>query len=85
MCSNTSLGRMTDREHTEGDNPQTSIPGALSILANSLAMRLTSDEIEWLCKKIMERTEQKRCKAVGGQLPVLAGYRDAWEPGRDAA
>jgi hypothetical protein len=74
--------RMTEREPTAGDNPQTGIPSALGVLANSLGMRLTIDEIEWLSRDLKEQAEEKRLEAVGGQLPVLAGYRDAWEPER---
>jgi hypothetical protein len=47
-----------------------------------LGMRLTIDEIEWLSRDLKEQAEEKRLEAVGGQLPVLAGYRDAWEPER---
>lgn len=53
---------------------------ALEVLAASLAMRLTMDELEWLGAALNERAAEKRSEAVDGQLPVLAGYRDAWEP-----
>ncbi len=54
---------------------------ALEILATSLEMRLTPDELEWLSMALKERAEQRRREA-GSELPVLAGYRDAWEPVR---
>jgi hypothetical protein len=58
---------------------------ALEVLATSLVMRLTLDDLEWLCRELKERTDQKRGEGAGVQLPVQAGYRDAWEPVRDAA
>ena len=58
---------------------------ALEVLATSLLMRLTLDELEWLWRELKERTDQKRGEMAGGQLPVQAGYRDAWEPVRDVA
>jgi hypothetical protein len=64
---------MTEREPTAGDNPQSGSPSALGILANSLAMRLTIDEIEWLWRELKEQAEEKRLEAVGRQLPVLSG------------
>jgi hypothetical protein len=70
---------MTERQPTAGDDPRTGSPGALGGLAASLATGLTIDEIEWLWRELKERTEKKRREAVEGQLPVLAGYRDAWE------
>jgi hypothetical protein len=58
---------------------------ALEILATSLEMRLTPDQLEWLSMALKERAEQRRCEA-GSEIPVLAGCRDAWEPvRRDAA
>jgi hypothetical protein len=59
-----------------------SIP--LDILAATLGMRLTPDELEWLSVVLKERAEQRRREA-GSEPPVLAGYRDAWEPVRRAA
>jgi len=58
---------------------------ALEVLATSLLMRLALDELEWLWRELKERTDQKRGEMAGGQLPVQAGYRDAWEPVRDVA
>ncbi len=58
-----------------------SIP--LDILAATLGMRLTPDELEWLSVVLKERAEQRRREA-GSEPPVLAGYRDAWEPVRRA-
>ncbi len=56
-----------------------SIP--LEILAASLGMRLTPEELEWLSRALKERAEQRRREA-GSEPLVLAGYRDAWEPVR---
>jgi hypothetical protein len=53
----------------------------LEILATSLAMRLTPDELEWLSMALKERAGQRRREA-GSEPPVHAGYRDAWEPAR---
>ena len=52
---------------------------SLGILATSLALRLTPDELVWLYRELEKRAEDKR-REVGGEEPVLAGYRDAWEP-----
>ena len=58
---------------------------ALEILAASLGMRLTPEELEWLSMALKEKAEQK-WREAGSEIPVLAGYRDAWEPvSRDAA
>jgi hypothetical protein len=58
---------------------------ALEILATSLGRRLTPDELEWLSMALKELAEQRRREA-GSEMPVLASYRDAWEPvRRDAA
>ncbi len=57
---------------------------SLEILATSLGMRLTPDELEWLSMALKERAEQRR-REVGSEPPVLAGYRDAWEPVRRGA
>ncbi len=35
---------------------------ALEVLATSLVMRLTLDELEWLCNALAQRTEEKRRK-----------------------
>jgi hypothetical protein len=57
---------------------------SLDILAASLGMRLTSDELEWLSMALKERAEQRR-RESGGESPVHAGYRDALEPARRKA
>jgi hypothetical protein len=57
---------------------------ALEILATSLGMRLTPDELEWLSRALKERAEQK-WREAGSEVPVLASYRDAWEPVRRGA
>jgi hypothetical protein len=54
---------------------------SLEILATTLGMRLTPDELEWLSMALKERAEQRRREA-GASRPVLAGYRHAWEPVR---
>ena len=54
---------------------------SLDILAASLGMRLTPDELEWLSRALKERAEQRRREA-GSEKSVLAGYLDAWEPVR---
>jgi hypothetical protein len=46
-----------------------SIP--LDILAASLGMRLTPDELEWLSMALKEQAEQRR-REVGSEPPVLA-------------
>jgi hypothetical protein len=48
-------------------------------------MRLTLDDLEWLWRELKESTEKKWLQAAGGQLPVMAGYRDACDPMRDFA
>ena len=53
----------------------------MEILVASLGMRFTPDELEWLSMALKERVEQRRREA-GSEAPVLAGYRDAWEPVR---
>ncbi len=56
----------------------------LEILATSLGMRLTPEELEWLWRALKGRTEHKWSEA-GRETPVLAGYRDACEPVRREA
>ncbi len=57
----------------------------LEIVATSLGMRLSPEELEWLWRALKERAEQK-WREAGSEMPVLAGYRDALEPvRRDAA
>ena len=70
---------MTAHEGTAGRGQQEGSISALGILAASLALRLTSDELEWLYSDLEKRAEEKRREA-GGEEPVLAGYRDAWDP-----
>ena len=52
---------------------------ALEIIATTLGVRLTPDELEWLSMALKERAEQKRCEAQSEGM-VLAGYRDALVP-----
>ena len=54
---------------------------SLEILVASLGMRFTPDELEWLSMALKVRAEQRRREA-GSEKPVLAGYRDPWEPVR---
>jgi hypothetical protein len=75
---------MTKHNNPPGDDPQIGSVSVLGILAASLALRLTPDELEWLCRDLEVRAEEKRLEA-GGEERVLAGYRDAWEPVRDVA
>jgi hypothetical protein len=44
----------------------------LEILATSLVTRLTLDELEWLERKLVEHTKEKRRKERG------TSYREAW-------
>ena len=56
----------------------------LEVLATSLAMGLSYNELEWLWRELARRAEEKRrkeCKEVG-EPSVLADNRDAWQPGR---
>jgi hypothetical protein len=55
----------------------------LEVLAASLVIRLAPEELELLWSTLKERAEEKRLEAPAGRLPVLAGYRDAWEPEPD--
>jgi hypothetical protein len=75
---------MTEPNNLPGEDPQSGSISVLGILAASLAMRLSPDELEWLCKELEKRAEEKRGEA-GGEERVLAGYRDAWEPVRGVA
>jgi hypothetical protein len=75
---------MTEHNNTPGEDPQFRSISVLGVLAASLAQRLTPDELEWLCRDLEERAEEKRREA-GGEERVLAGYRDAWEPVRGVA
>ena len=51
----------------------------LEVLAASLAMHLSVDELEWLWRDLARRTQEKRCTACeAGEEPfVLESYRDA--------
>ena len=75
---------MTEHNNPPGEDPRIGSISVLGILAASLALRLTPDELEWLCRDLEVRAEEKRLEA-GGEKPVLAGYRDAWEPASDVA
>jgi hypothetical protein len=57
---------------------------SLDILAASLGMRLTPEELEWLSMALKEQAEQRRREA-GRESPVHADYQDAWEPVRHNA
>ena len=58
---------------------------ALEVLAASLGLRLSPEELEWLSMALRDRAEQK-VREGQSRRHVLAGYRDAWEPVRgDAA
>ena len=45
------------------ESPEPSSLTALEILATSLVMRLTLDELEWLERKLAEYTQERRRKA----------------------
>jgi hypothetical protein len=60
----------------------------LEILAASLAMRLSVDELEWLLRELAQRTEAERreeAQREQGEPPVPATYREAWDPMRGNA
>jgi hypothetical protein len=75
-CYHAHLRNMTEHHNTSDQDPQSGRISPLGILAASLALRLTLDELEWLYRELEERTEEKRRNA--GEVRVLAGYRDAW-------
>ncbi len=75
---------MTERDRTTSGDRQGRSTASVGVLAASVAMRLTLDDLEWLWQDLKGRAEERR-KAAGGELPVLAGYRDIWEPVRDVA
>ncbi len=52
---------------------------AIEVLAASLVMRLTVDDLERLGRELQKRTEERRRQAAREPLPVLTGCRDAWE------
>jgi hypothetical protein len=83
-CYHGCLRSMTEHNSTAGENPQGRSISTLGILAASLALRLTPDELEWLYIELEARAKEKRREAGAEEL-VLAGYRDAWEPVRDVA
>jgi hypothetical protein len=58
---------------------------ALEMLAASFGVRHTLGEIEALSEALVKLTEERRREAEGGRVAVLAGYRDAWEPERNAS
>lgn len=70
---------MTEHEGTPGEDPQIGSIPALGILAASLALRLNPDELDWLGSELKEHAAYQRREA-GGEVAVLAGYRDAWDP-----
>ena len=60
---------------------------ALEVLATSMVMRLSLNDLEWLWRELAQRTQEKRRKAskVGGEPPILADNREALEPNRGNA
>ena len=54
---------------------------ALEIMAVSLGIRFTSDELEWLSMALKEQAEQKRREAESEES-VLADYRASRQPVR---
>jgi hypothetical protein len=56
----------------------------LEVLARSLSMRLTLDELEWLWDELREQAKEKRRQA-GEESFGLADYQHAWEPMRRKA
>jgi hypothetical protein len=75
---------MTEYNNPPGEDPQVGSISTIGILAASLVLRLSPDELEWLYRELEQRAEEKRREA-GNEERVLAGYRDAWEPVRDVA
>jgi hypothetical protein len=75
---------MTEHKNLPGEDPQIGSISVLGILAASLVLRLTPDELEWLGRELEVCAEKKRLEA-GGEKRVLAGYRDAWDPDRGLA
>jgi hypothetical protein len=60
----------------------------LEVLAASLAMRLSIDELEWLWRELAKRIEAERGEEVRkgqGEPLVPSIYRDAWAPMRGNA
>jgi hypothetical protein len=56
------------------ESPTLSSLTALEILATSLVMRLTLEELEWLERRLAEHTQEKRRKeAVEPLATLLAG------------
>ena len=62
--------------------PKSSSIVSLEVLATSLVMRLSLNELAWLWRDLAQRTQEKRRKETkeGGEPPILASNRDAWEP-----
>jgi hypothetical protein len=83
-CYHACLRSMIEHNNPLGEDPQAGSLSALGILAASLVLRLSPDELEWLYRELEERAEEKRREASGEER-VLAGYRDAWEPVKDVA
>ena len=75
---------MTEDDRTTAEDRPGESTASVGVLAASLAMGLTLDDLEWLWRDLKERAEERR-RAAGGELPVLAGCRDIWEPARDVA
>jgi hypothetical protein len=52
---------------------------ATEVLAASLAMRLTLEELEWLWRDLAKRAEEKRREAAGGEIRTIPGMRTTSE------
>jgi hypothetical protein len=77
--------RAAERSSMEPSESRSILP--LEILATSLVMRLSLNELEWLWRELAKRTEEKRRKEskAGGEPSVLAGNRGVWELNRARA
>jgi len=52
---------------------------ATEVLAASLAMRLTLEELEWLWRDLAKRAEEKRREAAGGKIRTILRMRTTSE------
>jgi hypothetical protein len=52
---------------------------ATEVLAASLAMRLTLEELEWLWRDLAKRAEEKRREAAGGKIRTIPSMRTTSE------
>lgn len=62
--------------------PEYSSITGLGVLAKSLSMRLTRDELRWLYSALKKHADDDDNERES-TLPVLAGYRDMWDQTRD--